>query len=159
MKYNFWERTTSHILNVNKVFRYLDREKAFYNYDNWSCDFDIDTRQDLLYRINTHDQSKFSSKEIIGYTYTTEFYGKKCGYVFTNDEKYEMDKAWEHHYKTNPHHPDFHDNINNMSIIDIIEMVCDWGAMSLEFKSSLMDYVNNKAFKQWKWDSLRKKLS
>jgi hypothetical protein len=35
-----------------------------------------------------------------------------------------------------------------MSIIDIIEMVCDWGAMSLEFKSSLMDYVNNKAFKQ-----------
>ena len=34
---------------------------------------------------------------------------------------------------TNRHHPDFHANPNDMSDVDLIEMVCDWTAMAQEF--------------------------
>lgn len=161
MKYNFWDRTTSHILNINKVFSYLDKKCNFISNKEYQLDYNLTEKIDynlLKDRIKTHDQSKFSNDEIIGYIYITEYYGKKCGYYFTKKEKQEMDKSWEHHYKTNPHHPDFHDDINNMSIIDIIEMVCDWGAMSLEFNNSLLEYVYNRAFTQWKWNKVKKDL-
>ena len=41
--------------------------------------------------------------------------------------------AIDHHLTTNRHHPDFHDDPNEMSEVDLIEMVCDWTAMSQEF--------------------------
>ena len=33
----------------------------------------------------------------------------------------------------NRHHPDFHADPNDMTDVDLIEMVCDWTAMSQEF--------------------------
>ncbi len=41
--------------------------------------------------------------------------------------------AVEHHMSVNRHHPDCHADPNDMSGVDLIEMVCDWTAMSLEF--------------------------
>jgi len=41
--------------------------------------------------------------------------------------------AIQHHMTTNRHHPDFHNDPNEMSDVDIIEMVCDWTAMAQEF--------------------------
>jgi len=42
-------------------------------------------------------------------------------------------RAIQHHVTTNRHHPDFHDDPNDMTDADLIEMVCDWTAMSQEF--------------------------
>ena len=42
-------------------------------------------------------------------------------------------EAVAHHVKTNRHHPDFHADPNDMTEVDLIEMVCDWAAMSQEF--------------------------
>ncbi len=42
--------------------------------------------------------------------------------------------AIEHHVTTNRHHPDFHADPNDMSDVDLIEMVCDWTAMAQEFE-------------------------
>ena len=38
-----------------------------------------------------------------------------------------------HHVSHNRHHPEFHDDPNEMTDVDLIEMVCDWTAMSEEF--------------------------
>ena len=35
--------------------------------------------------------------------------------------------------ETNRHHPEFHADPNDMSDVDLIEMVCDWTAMAQEF--------------------------
>ena len=41
-----------------------------------------------------------------------------------------FEKAWEHHYKNNPHHPKYwikdDGTILDMEIRYIIEMLCDW---------------------------------
>lgn len=42
--------------------------------------------------------------------------------------------AFEHHYANNSHHPEFHKNLDDMSELDLIEMICDWTAMSQELK-------------------------
>jgi len=34
------------------------------------------------------------------------------------------------HYKNNRHHPEHHENIEDMTLLDLIEMVCDWKAAS-----------------------------
>ena len=33
----------------------------------------------------------------------------------------------DHHYKHNPHHPEHHEaGVNGMTLIDLVEMFCDW---------------------------------
>jgi hypothetical protein len=40
--------------------------------------------------------------------------------------------ALDHHYAVNRHHPEhFNDGVNDMTLIDIIEMFCDWKASTL----------------------------
>ena len=42
-------------------------------------------------------------------------------------------RAVHHHVTTNRHHPEFHADPNDMTEVDLIEMVCDWTAMAQEF--------------------------
>lgn len=43
----------------------------------------------------------------------------------------EFKPAIEHHQKNNRHHPEFYeDGICGMSLVDIVEMLCDWKAAS-----------------------------
>jgi len=44
----------------------------------------------------------------------------------------EMGEALEHHYENNRHHPEYHEEgIDGMTLIDIVEMFCDWKAASM----------------------------
>ena len=45
-----------------------------------------------------------------------------------------MKRAIYHHVTTNRLHPEAHANPNDMSDVDLIEMVCDWTAMAQEFE-------------------------
>lgn len=41
----------------------------------------------------------------------------------------EMKPAIEHHYAKNSHHPEhFHNLCDGMTLLDLLEMLCDWGA-------------------------------
>jgi hypothetical protein len=43
----------------------------------------------------------------------------------------EMGKALEHHYENNRHHPEhFELGISGMTLVDLVEMLCDWKAAS-----------------------------
>lgn len=76
----------------------------------------------LMARAFVHDDSKLSDEEMAEYTRAE--HERRAGH-----EVQSLGDAWTHHYENNRHHPEFHENgINDMSIIDIIEMVCDWKA-------------------------------
>ena len=44
-----------------------------------------------------------------------------------------MKLAIHHHVTSNRHHPEAYADPNDMSYVDLIEMVCDWTAMAQEF--------------------------
>ena len=83
-------------------------------------------------RMLTHDRTKLQSPEV---QYFTKYTPLLKMLTFRSPE-YEanlqnMRPALTHHYANNRHHPEFHKNgINDMTLIDLIEMLCDWYASS-----------------------------
>jgi hypothetical protein len=102
--------------------------------------------------VQHHDDSKFGDDEFDGYRarwYPTEK-EKNGDDEYQNLVKAEYDKAWEHHYTINPHHPlhwvDKETGISkDMSLDAIIEMLCDWEGMSLKFGTSTLSWYETKA--------------
>ncbi len=88
---------------------------------------------EILKRQETHDQSKLQSPEmelfdevtprLRGITYGSPEY-KQC--------MVELKVAIEHHNAHNRHHPEhFKEGIKDMTLVDLIEMVCDWKSSSM----------------------------
>ncbi len=109
-------------------------------------------RSNLTSRINCHDESKFGKEEYEPYVWLTEFYrAKNEGRPFEYPEGMENKTklAWEHHCSVNSHHPEYHAECNMMSKEDMVEMACDWAAMSNEYNQSLKDWVDQNIDKKW----------
>ena len=88
-------------------------------------------------RAQLHDQSKLESPEaeIFG-----EWTPKLKEVEYGSDEYTEMlekiKPAIEHHYAKNRHHPEHWPNgVNDMTLIDLLEMLCDWRASSSRDKN------------------------
>lgn len=86
----------------------------------------------LLERGSLHDKSKLMEPEL---AYMVEFTPCLRGTTFGSPEykanKLKMQPALEHHYACNRHHPEhFKNGINDMTLVDLIEMFCDWKASS-----------------------------
>jgi len=91
---------------------------------------------ELNERARIHDASKYGPEERVPYIWLTEFHRcQRAGEPFSYPDgiKEHVRSAINHHMKTNRHHPEFHSDPNDMTDVDIIEMVCDWTAMSQEF--------------------------
>lgn len=92
--------------------------------------------QELIERSRVHDASKFGPDERIPYIWLTEFHRcRRSGEPFAYPAGMEIQvrRAIDHHTAANRHHPEFHRDPNDMSDVDLIEMVCDWTAMAQEF--------------------------
>ena len=75
-----------------------------------------------------HDKSKLESPEVELFAEHTE---KLKNMEYGSDEYKksleDLKPALEHHYAVNRHHPEHWKNgISDMSLIDLIEMLCDW---------------------------------
>ena len=119
----FYERRTKE--HIDRVRRCLSVLAAVTEYAD-----------ELNERAKVHDTSKFSPEERIPYIWLTEFHRcRRSGEPFEYPDGMEdqVRAAIDHHMSTNRHHPDFHADPNDMSDVDLIEMVCDWTAMSQEF--------------------------
>ena len=110
-KYDSREDTEAHIANVRS--NILDVIVA-----------------DLIQRAAEHDASKLGEPEkpifdevtgrLKGLTYGSEEY---------TEQLKEMKVALDHHYANNRHHPEhFKNRVEGMTLVDIIEMFCDWSA-------------------------------
>lgn len=84
-------------------------------------------------RAATHDASKLVEPEKSGYDRLT-IQLRDVGY---GSDAYraalaEAQPTIAHHYARNPHHPEHHaDGIAGMTLVDLVEMLCDWKAASL----------------------------
>lgn len=80
-----------------------------------------------------HDRLKLESPEVEIFTEVTP---KLAGLTYGSDEYKESIKqlgpAIEHHYAHYRHHPEhFEHGIEDMNLVDIVEMFCDWKAASM----------------------------
>lgn len=88
---------------------------------------------DLLRRSEEHDQSKLDSPEREVFD---EFTPKLAGSTYGSEEYkgflQAMQPALQHHYAANSHHPEHYpDGVRGMSLLDVLEMLCDWKAATL----------------------------
>ena len=139
----FERRTKLHIAlvrnNLLKMERYLGLDIAL-----------------LKERANEHDASKFNVPERISYLWMTwTYYCKQHGKPFdcTESIKNIIYEGWQHHIHHNRHHPEAHADLNAMTVLDIVEMVCDWTAISQEMG------MNNGSCLRWAYEHVDKKWS
>lgn len=86
----------------------------------------------LLDRAVAHDQSKLARPEIEAFTaHSDKLAGSDYGQAEYEATKKAMADALQHHYANNRHHPEhFKHGIEDMNLVDIVEMFCDWKAAS-----------------------------
>jgi len=84
----------------------------------------------LISRIYEHDKSKLEEPEL---HYFDNHAQRLAGLTYGSDEYKkslkELEPALKHHYAVNRHHPEhFENGIKGMTLVDIVEMFCDWYA-------------------------------
>ena len=100
-----------------------------------------------------HDSSKYSDEEFDGYR--EKYYptvSELANEDFQKQVEERSEKAWEHHYTNNWHHPKYwFDSENNiykdMNLEAIIEMICDWTSFNIKSGNPIgvLDWYTNKA--------------
>lgn len=92
---------------------------------------------DIIRRLNEralyHDRSKLQPPEVsIFAEHTPKLKGTTYGSEEYKRYLQEMKPALDHHYAVNSHHPEHYPNgINDMSLLDLIEMLADWKAATM----------------------------
>ena len=81
----------------------------------------------LLKRAINHDKSKLEEPEL---SWWKEM-DKEPRYPYGSEEHKQKIKRWDkvfkHHYKYNRHHPEHYEyGVSEMTLVDIVEMMCDW---------------------------------
>lgn len=80
-----------------------------------------------------HDASKLESPEVELFA---EFTPQLAAMTYGSEEYQAsldaLKPALDHHYASNRHHPEhFNNGVSDMTLVDIIEMFCDWKASTL----------------------------
>lgn len=131
-EYDSKQETTEHILRVRELL-YIVQNK-------------------LEARGFAHDQTKLGPFEKPIFDKVT---GTLKGLTYGSEEYKEALKnlgpALEHHYANNSHHPEHYlEGVSGMSLLDVIEMLCDWKAAGERHANGSMAKsleVNNSRFK------------
>ncbi|EGC28246.1 hypothetical protein DICPUDRAFT_85639 [Dictyostelium purpureum] len=118
------------------------------------------SKKELKERGDLHDASKYEPPEIEPYIWLTWYHHcKHCNIDFKYPDGVEklVKEGCDHHLHCNRHHPESHSDPNEMSVLDIVEMVCDWSAISQELnQGSCINYVKQHISK---WSFSNEKLN
>lgn len=128
------EYVKEHISNVKKVWGVFEGILNTIYADNIQL-------LEIEQQIQAHDASKYSMLEFTAYRQK----------FFTADEEEKNDArfhaAWVHHIANNPHHWEYWVSFKNgkpypceMSLSSVVEMLCDWTAMSVKFNNVPSDW-------------------
>lgn len=136
--------TSQHNKLVSQLTDLLEHKKFILTSCNKVAQWLFDNKQDelalgLIHRALVHDNSKFENDELSYLMQLSEHNDSMTNphYIMTDADK----KCIETHWKHNRHHPEYHESIYDMTELDIIEMVCDWYARSLQLKTNFMEFV------------------
>lgn len=88
---------------------------------------------ELLDRAEHHDDSKLEAAELPLFDeYTPKLKATKYDSPEYKGFLEGLKPALEHHYAVNRHHPEhFPNGIKGMTLVDLVEMLCDWKAATL----------------------------
>lgn len=110
---------------------------------------DKDLALNLMLRASVHDISKFKHNEFDALSKISN--DMSC----MTDAGQALSKAKEEaiklHWANNPHHPEYWQDYRQMSELEIIEMVCDWHARSVQFGTDLLAFVKERQEKRFKF--------
>ena len=130
-----------HRRNVKNAWTEMKNNSVVMDYLRTVAGFDRDI---LDYLITNHDNSKYGVDE--WEPYRKNFFPLNLKEKF--DNKNDFDRAWEHHYMSNFHHWNYWYKMNmvdSMTINFVVEMCCDWIAMSTKFGGDAYHwYLNQK---------------
>ena len=144
-----------HVSNVVEAFNkyflpYLDMNATIYiAFTTFSFnDFENAIRMKAE-TIKDHDASKYTDIEFI--PYRKHWYPTSYEKSLSDEEKADIEKsyedAWTHHYQNNSHHQKYWQNedgsFRDMDLGSIIEMICDWEAMSKHFGQNTWKWYNS----------------
>ena len=97
--------------------------------------------ENLYARERVHDASKLVPPELEAFDIATP---KLAGMEYGSDEYKQslrdLGPALQHHFEQNDHHPEhFENGVRGMSLMALIEMLCDWRAASERVKQRTDD--------------------
>jgi hypothetical protein len=145
----FYKRTKEHIDRVAKNISTIAEERDDIN------------KVELMARAKTHDKSKYSKEEFIPYVWLTWWFKEKNegrDFKYPDGIKEKTREASKSHVENNRHHPEYFENPEDVSDIDIAEMIADWAAMSQELDNSLREWADKNVGKKWKFNKKQVKL-
>lgn len=99
----------------------------------------------------SHDRTKLQEPEFGAFVSTREKF-KKANY---GSPEYQecvdtVKPAVDHHYKNNRHHTGFHENgVYDMTLVDIVELVCDWKAAARRSPDKKLEDTLDYAFQKY----------
>jgi hypothetical protein len=110
--------------------------------------FLLRAENNLFERAEKHDASKLVSPELEAFDIATP---KLAGLVYGSEEYKQslrdLGPALQHHFEANDHHPEHYENgVRGMSLMALIEMLCDWRAASERGKQRTDDPEKVKTF-------------
>ena len=111
-------------------------------------EFLIRAQGNLRRRSYAHDASKLVEPELSAFDIATP---KLAGLEYGSDEYKQslrdLGPALQHHFEHNDHHPEHHPNgCRGMSLMALVEMLCDWRAASERTKQRTDDPEKVKTF-------------
>lgn len=138
-KYDSSETTSRHINIVRRVVQKLTAE--------------------IIKRGENHDASKFQEPEKSQLDYYIPLLKKVAfgspEYDKLNNQR-KKDIGLLHHFQVNRHHPEhFENGIKDMTLVDILEMFCDWYASSTRSDTGFLDGLKYNAERFHMSDDLR----
>lgn len=95
----------------------------------------------LIGRCSVHDISKIQNTEefMLLASIVDEMHEmRNVGHCLSDKQK----DAIRLHWKRNSHHPEYYDNPNDMSDLDLLEMACDCHARSKQYGTNLLEYMD-----------------
>lgn len=106
--------------------------------------------RNLYNRQLIHDDSKLIEPELSAFNIATP----KLAHLDYDSEEYrqslkDLGPALDHHYRHNDHHPQHYPNgIRGMSLLSLLEMLCDWRAASERVKQRTDDPEKMSSFEK-----------
>ena len=102
----------------------------------------------LLKRQMVHDRSKLEEPELSAFDIATpKLAGLEYGSEEYKQSLRDLGPALTHHFEHNDHHPEhFENGVRGMSLMALIEMLCDWRAASERVKQRTDDPAKVSSF-------------
>ncbi len=110
----------------------------------------------MIVRSHAHDKSKLQEPEKSGFDKWTPLLKES---TYGSDEYKSflvgLGESLKHHYANNSHHPEHYiDGIRGMSLLDVVEMFCDWKAATERHANGSLDRSIGQNKERFKYDEL-----